>query len=447
MLFNFFKKEKVIVRIAPSPTGNLHIGTARTALFNYLFAKKHNGTFILRIEDTDKERSKKEFETSIIEGLKWLGIEWSEFMRQSERGELYRLHLNRLLASGKIYESKEEPKEEGQRSSVIRFKNPNKEIVFYDEIRGKIKFDTTDLGDFVVAKSVNEPLYHFAVVVDDFESGVTHIIRGEDHISNTPRQILIQEALGAPRPKYAHLPLILAPDRSKLSKRHGATDMSEYKTAGYFSEAMVNFLALLGWNPGGDKEIFSLDELIKEFDLKRIQKGGAVFNIEKLNWYNREYLKKIPLEKLVKIVKEQYPTIYEELIIRCIPIILERLHTISELKNLIESELTLDRTPEYDTELLFWKKDKSKENTKRRLLDVRALIEKAGTIKSVDDAKNVLWNYVEKEGKGEVLWPLRVALSGLSKSPDPFELLYIRQKDESLKRIDIAITKLNDEKL
>ncbi|MEK7506432.1 MAG: glutamate--tRNA ligase, partial [Patescibacteria group bacterium] len=210
----------VITRFAPSPTGNLHVGSARTALFNYLFTKKHGGTFLLRIEDTDKERSKKEFEDDILHGLSWLGISYDgEIVRQSERTVLYKTYLERIVASGAAYEAEENKDKTGK---VIRFKNPNKTVAFHDLIRGDISFDTAELGDFVVAKDKETPLYHLAVVVDDHEMGITHVIRGEDHISNTPRQILIQEAIGAKRPLYAHIPLILAPDRSKLSKRHGA---------------------------------------------------------------------------------------------------------------------------------------------------------------------------------------------------------------------------------
>ena len=268
--------------MAPSPTGNFHVGSARTALFNFLFARKNNGKFILRIEDTDKERSKKEFEDDIFESLEWLGLKHDELYRQSERGEVYKSYIEKMLDEGSVYESDDK---------VIRFKNPNKKIKFNDLIRGEIEFDTTELEDFVIAKSVNEPLYHLAVVIDDFESGITHVIRGEDHISNTARQILIQEAIGAPRPIYAHLPLILAPDRSKLSKRkHGeSVSLDYYRNKGYSPAAIINYLALLGWNPGTEQEIFTLEELIKVFDLSRVHKGGAIFDEKKLAWVNRKH--------------------------------------------------------------------------------------------------------------------------------------------------------------
>jgi len=277
--------------MAPSPTGNLHIGTARTALFNYLFAKQNGGKFILRIDDTDTERSTKAFEQNILDGLKWLGISYDELFRQSERTNIYISYLKKMIDNGSIYMSKEEVKEEGQRPEVIRLKNPNKKIVFDDLVRDQIEFDTTELGDFVVAKSIEEPLYHLASVVDDLEMGVTHVIRGEDGISNTPRQILIQEAMRAPRPIYAHLPLILASDRSKLSKRkHGEMVwIDTYKDKGYSARAIINYLALLGWNPGTEQEIFTLEELITIFDLSRVHKGGAIFDEKKLAWVNRKH--------------------------------------------------------------------------------------------------------------------------------------------------------------
>ena len=273
---------KVAVRMAPSPTGNFHVGGARTALFNFLFARKNNGKFILRIEDTDKERSKKEFEDDIFESLEWLGLKYDEFYRQSERGEIYRNYIEKMLNNDSVYEAEDK---------VIRFRNPNKKIKFNDLVRGEIEFDTTELKDFVIAKSVDEPLYHLAVVIDDFESGITQVIRGEDHISNTPRQILIQEAIGATRPLYAHLPLILAQDRSKLSKRkHGeAVSLNYYRNKGYSPEAIINYLALLGWNPGTEQEIFTLPELINVFDLARVHKGGAIFDEKKLAWVNRKH--------------------------------------------------------------------------------------------------------------------------------------------------------------
>src|SRR3989344_5846621 len=240
----------VVTRFPPSPTGYFHIGSARTALFNYLFATHTGGVMSLRFEDTDKARSKKEYEDDILSGLEWLGLTYTkpEIFRQSERTPIYQKYLKKLLDSGAAYEA--EPGTDDPGKKVIRFKNPGTSVTFHDLIRGNVSFETAELKDFVIAKSVDEPLYNFAVVIDDYETGVTHVMRGEDHISNTPRQILMLEALGFKRPEYAHIPLILAPDRSKLSKRHGSVAVSEYKRMGFLPEAFVNYLALLGWNPG-----------------------------------------------------------------------------------------------------------------------------------------------------------------------------------------------------
>ncbi len=422
------KNTSPVVRIAPSPTGNLHVGTARSALFNFLFARQNSGRFIVRIEDTDRQRSKKEFEQNILDGLDWLGLSYDELYKQSERLDIYKGELQKLLDKDLIYFSKEEPKESGERTEVIRFRNTNKKIEFQDEIRGLISFDTTELGDFVIAKSLDEPLYHFAVVVDDFLSGVTHVIRGEDHISNTPRQILIGEAIGAPRPVYAHLPLILGKDRSKLSKRHGATSITEFRDRGYLSSAMVNFLALLGFNPGTEKEIYTLDELIEVFDLKKIQKGGAVFDEEKLNWMNLEHIKLLSSAEKKKLatlkinVGEQINITDEDAIN-----ILERPEDFDFLK----------KEPVYDSSKLHWAKgDPSK--TKEYLQNIYKLLSDLSDWNS-ESIKNIIWPYAEKEGRGNVLWPLRFCLTGKEKSPDPFLASSLLGKEKTLERIKNAI--------
>lgn len=436
---------KVVVRIAPSPTGYLHIGTARAALFNFLFAKKYGGTFILRIEDTDKERSKKEYEENIIDSLSWLGLSWGFFYKQSERADIYKKYLKKLVDEGKAYISKEDIKKEGDREEVIRFRNPNKKIGFTDLVRGNIEFDTTELGNFVIAKSLEEPLYHLAVVVDDFEMGITHVIRGEDHISNTPRQILIQEAIGAKRPEYAHIPLILAPDRSKLSKRHGALAIAEYRNLGYMPEAICNYLALLGWNPGTDQEIFSSDELAELFDLGRVQKSGAIFDIEKLKWLNREYLKKHPNEILKKI-KENVSD--GGVAAKLLPLIMGRISTTEEIGALLgQGELSFINLPEYDGEKLIWK-ESNRVNARQHLLKIGEILEKleVGDSFTAEKIKNAIWEYAEKEGRGNVLWPMRYALSGRDKSPDPMTLAFILGKNETIRRLGVAIEKLNGEK-
>jgi glutamyl-tRNA synthetase len=417
----------VITRFPPSPTGPFHVGNARTALFNYLFAKQNGGKILFRLEDTDKERSKKEYEDDIINGLKWLGIDldFKNIIRQSERKEVYKKYLQKMIDEGNAYISKET---EGERGEVIRFKNPNKKIQFSDLIRGEIEFDTTELKDFVIAKSLEEPVYHLAVVVDDFEMGVTHVIRGEDGISNTPRQILIQEAIGAPRPIYAHLPLVLAQDRSKLSKRkHGEmVSLSYYQKQGYLPQAMVNFLALLGWNPGTEKEIFSIEELVKEFDINKAQKAGAIFNTEKLDWLNSQYIKKMDTEKLIELC---IPYLEKEKIKKIIGIQKERMDKLSDISQDIDYFF---KQPEYKKEKLLWRDDKDLNKTKKHLGKILELI---GDEKAIRD-------YAEKEGRGSVLWPFRMALSGKDKSPDPFAISEVLGVEEVKKRIKNAISKI-----
>ncbi len=439
------KDKPVITRFAPSPTGVLHVGSARTALFNYLYAKKTGGRSILRIEDTDKERSKPEFEEDIKEGLAWLGITYDEFYRQSEREAVYAKHIQKLIDTGHAYISQEEVKEEGQRAEVIRFKNPNQKVSFDDIVRGTIEFDTTDLGDFVIAKSLTEPLYHLAVVVDDFVMGVTHIIRGEDGISNTPRQILIQEALGAPRPVYAHIPLILAPDRSKLSKRHGAQSILEYRNEGYLPEAIVNFLALIGWNPGDEREVFTLAELVTEFSLERINKSGAIFNAEKLLWINKEHLKRLPESEIIERIQGALG-VSQDMATRLMPIVLERISSWKEFDQLVnDGDFSyVNAQPEYETNKLLWKDEPDTQKTALRL---KHIVETLTGIDSdsfhADTVKTAIWDYATTEGRGTVLWPMRYALSGKEKSPDPFVLAELLGKDESINRINVAISKLS----
>ncbi len=450
-MFDFFKKTssknlpKVITRIAPSPTGVLHIGTARTALFNYLFAKQNDGKFILRIEDTDKDRSKDQFEKNIIDGLNMLGLKFDAFYKQSERISIYQKYLNRLIEENKAYISKEMS---GERAEVIRFRNPNKIIVFDDLIRGKISFDTKELGDFVIAKSITEPLYHLAVVVDDAEMRITHVIRGEDGISNTPRQILIQEAFGFETPIYAHLPLILGKDKSKLSKRHGATSLTEFKKKGYLTTAILNQLAFLGWNPGTNQELFTLDEMIEVFSLEKVQKGGAIFNEEKLNWFNHQYLQQISddefLKNILPYLSKYSPDTKKVLKMR--DVILERINVFSDVEKMVSAGdfdyffNTLDEGS-YESTKLIWKKS-DKETTTRHLKEILSiLLEFDEEIDPVEDREKI-WDYAEKNGKGDVLWPLRYSLSGRDRSPDPFVLLSILGKSESTKRVNLALSKL-----
>lgn len=444
-LLNRLTGKRVVTRIAPSPTGNLHIGTARSALFNYLFARRAGGSFILRIEDTDRARSTRVYEDDIVESLSWLGLSWDEFYRQSERTVIYRERLEALVGSGAAYVSKE-PSTKGQGTvEVVRLRNRGGNVTFSDLIRGDITFDVSELGDFVIARSMDEPLYHLAVVVDDALSNVTHVIRGEDHISNTPRQILIQEALGLARPSYAHIPLILAPDRSKLSKRAGSVSVREYRNRGFIPEALVNYLALLGWNPGTDRELFSMAELIENFDLGRVQKGGAVFDIEKLSWFNHEHLKRLTPENFTALVRTAVPGrlrsfsgFSDERLERIIPLVRERVQTLGEFTELAEAG-------EYDyffawekpaPNLVPWKKDPSPASTKRRL-DLVANSLDGLAEKSFDAAaiQNALEKVAETEGKGEVFWPVRVALTGRERSADPATVAAAIGKEETLRRI------------
>ena len=328
----------VRVRIAPSPTGQLHIGTTRTALFNYLFARHHGGTFVLRVEDTDKERSKPEYTENILTGLKGLGLNWDEGPGaaephgpyfQSERQALYQRYLQQLLDSEKMYPcfctpealqqeravaekagvtyvysrkcrglSPAEVTAQSDARKVYRLKVPDEDVVFEDLIRGEIRINAALIGDIIIARGDFSPMYNFAVVVDDIEMQISHVLRGEDHISNTPKQLLIYEALDATPPLFGHSAMMLAPDRSKLSKRHGATSVQDYLNMGYLPEALINYLALLGWSAPEGKEILSLDELVALFDLDRVTKAGAVFDVEKLKWVNSQWLRRLGPESL-----------------------------------------------------------------------------------------------------------------------------------------------------
>lgn len=430
----------VITRFPPSPTGFLHIGRARTALFNYIFAKKNSGKMIFRFEDTDKARSKKEFEDIMSDSLNWLDINWDNKVieKQSERTELYKSYLNKLISEDKAYISKEkilEGDKAGQENEVVRFRNPNIKITFTDMIRGDITIDTTDLEDFIIARNINEPLYHLAVVIDDFEMGITHIIRGEDGISNTPRQILIQRGIGAPQPIYAHLPLILAPDRTKLSGRHGAVSVTEYREKGCLPEALVNYLALLGWNPGTDQEIFSMDELIQAFDISKIQKAGAIFNEEKLKWFNKQYIAKMSMDDFKIKAKDFLPS---DISSNLLPLIKEKVSYFGEIQSIIDGELSFTKPlPSYNKESLKWKQEPDLVNTKKYLKEIIDTISVLNNF-TKESVKEAIWPMAEKIGKGNILWPMRYALSGKEKSPDPFIISEILGKEETLKRLNFA---------
>ncbi len=445
--------QKVIVRFPPSPTGLLQMGNVRTLLYNYLFARQNKGTFLLRIEDTDKERSKKEYEDAIFESLEWLGLNYDngskeKVWRSSDRTEVYKQKIQELLKSGSAYISEET---EGENKQVVRFRNPGGKIKFQDLVRGEIEIDVSDLGDFIIARNTEDPLYHLAVCVDDNDSGITHIIRGDDHISNTPRQILIIEALGGKRPIYAHLPMVLAEDKTKLSKRkHGeSVSLKYYRDRGYQKEAIINFLALIGWNPGTEQEVFTLEELVESFDITKIQRKGGIFNLQKLDWINREHILRIPREEQLEyfakeLAKSKFANNKKledrDFINKLFNIFIERIHRWGEVGESIDS-LEYDylfEEPILEPEKIIWKKS-SKEKTIEALENVNKIIESEQTDKINEKVKE----YAEKEGRGEVLWPLRYSLSGKEKSPDPFALLDILGKSESINRINKALETLS----
>ncbi len=290
-------RQPIRVRFAPSPTGYLHVGGARTALLDWLFARKHNGTFILRIEDTDVERSSEDMTRGILEAMTWLGLHWDEGpYYQSKRLDLYRETAERLVNAGYAY----------QDEGAIRFRVPEGRVTYEDAVFGEISVESDTIENFVLLRSDKHPTYHLSVVVDDIDMRISHVIRGADHISNTPKQILVYRALGAALPVFAHLPLILGPDKTRLSKRHGATSVMAYQEQGIVPEAMRNFLALLGWAPGDDREMFDDEELLQAFSLQGISKANAVFNPEKLAWFNAQYIAKLPHGKLIPYLKPEY---------------------------------------------------------------------------------------------------------------------------------------------
>jgi glutamyl-tRNA synthetase len=436
----------VVTRIPPSPTGRLHIGTARTALFNYLFARHAGGSIVFRSEDTDRARSSKEHEEEIVAGLTWLGLSWDSFSRQSERTARYTELLGQVVREGKAYVSSEPGKDDPTTTvEVVRLKNPGTKVTFTDLVRGDITFDTTELGDFVIARSMTDALYHFAVVADDMDARVTHVIRGEDHISNTPRQILIQEALGATRPAYVHLPLILDEKRAKLSKRTGATSVMDYRDEGILPEALVNYLALLGWNPGDEREAFSLAELVNAFSLEGVHKSGAAWNRDKLLSVNQHWMRKLSDEDFIARGNLTAPDM--EKLRQAVPLLKDRAHTFIEAREMLSGELSClfsEPSPEQGKLL-------QKELSDRPGLALSALKTLSEGLKSLpetlspEEAKEAIMPLADAEeakgkgGRGAVLWPLRYALSGEERSPDPFTLVSILGVPTAVSRIQKAI--------
>ena len=480
------KTKEVRVRFAPSPTGPLHIGGARTALFNYLFAKQQKGSFMLRIEDTDTQRSEQKWTDEILEQLHWLGIDWDEGpdidgafgpYKQSQRLDIYKKYLEQLLEEKKAYycfcapedlEAKRQdqisrglaPKYDGRcrdlsdeivknnldegKKSVIRFKIENKKVAFHDLIRGDLEFDMGLMGDIVIAKNLEMPLFHFAVVVDDFLMQISHVIRGEEHVSNTPRQMLLQEALGFLHPIYAHIPLFLNPNKSKMSKRQGDVALKDYHDKGYLQEALINFMVLLGWNPGTEKELFSLNELIQEFSLEKVQKSGAVFNLQKLDYLNGYYIRekspssltKLCLPYLAEFNAQQYSPKTLEKIIEAYKARLKKLSDIKDLTDFFFVEKL-----QYDKKILAWKEMGDREvkaslDHSAKTLSVAKKFDK----KSLEELLVAEAQKFNSKNRGYLLWPLRVALSGKEASASPFEIAEILGKERTLQRIQDTIS-------
>ena len=479
---------EIRVRIAPSPSGNLHIGTARTALFNYLFAKKNHGKYVLRIEDTDLDRSSQAYIDNIYDSLKALGLNWDEGpdvggpygpYQQSDRFDIYPKYAQKLIDMGYAYEcfctqeeldaekeesiknkrphkysgkcrnlseeEKEKLRAEGRKPS-IRFHVPEGETSYDDMVKGHLHFDNSLIGDFVIMKSNGTPTYNFAVVIDDMEMKISHIIRGEDHISNTAKQIMIYNALGAEVPKFGHLGMILAPDRSKLSKRHGATAVSEFVEKGYLTEALVNFVALLGWSPSDGHEIKTLDEIAADFRINEVSSSNSIFEYDKLNWMNGQYIKKMDLTKLTQLVKP-YLSCYdlseytEKQLERIVEVTREPITILSELTN--------------DTKYFFGKDVEIEPDVQEKILDgevakkvIPYVIENELDKWDFEDEEKLHEQLADlrtyfKEQHGikpkETMWAIRAAVTGRTHGADMVATLVLLGKDRVVHRIKAAV--------
>ncbi len=471
----------VCVRFAPSPTGHLHIGGARTALFNYLYARHNNGKFILRIEDTDRSRSTEEYIDAIIEGMRWLKLEWDEGpFRQTDRFDIYRDYANKLVNEGKAYycycspdELEQRRKEalaqgkspkydgrcrnkervqgvEGSRvQAAVRFKMPQEgQTVVDDLIKGTVSFENDQLDDLIILRSDGTPTYNFTVVVDDVDMKITHVIRGDDHLNNTPKQIHIYKALGYEIPMFAHLPMILGSDKTRLSKRHGATSVMAYKEMGYLYDALVNYLVRLGW-AYGDQEVFSREELIKYFSLENVGKSSAVFNPEKLLWLNSQYIIKSNPEEIGELVMpflenagiiQKGQDIDRKWLSKAIKTLQERAKTLIELANSLRYYIAEDI--EYD------------EKAKTKFLNEKSkalLIELKDNLASISDfsapeLEKAFKLIIEKHNVklGALAQPVRVAITGGTESPGIFEVLEVLGKEKTLKRLEKAIKTIDN---
>ena len=465
--------KKVITRFAPSPTGTLHIGGVRTALFNYVYAKKHSGKFLVRIEDTDRERSTKEFERNILESLDSIGLSPDEKpINQSERGDVYQAAAQKIINSEQAYycncsverleKMRSEQQANGQKpqydgkcrnlnleksnDTVLRLKTPlDGQIVVKDYVRGDIIFNNEELDDLIILRSDGSPTYHLCNVVDDYEQGITTVIRGEDHISNTPRQIHIQNALGYPGLEYAHLPLVLGADKKRLSKRHAATSLAEYKNEGYLDSAILNTLARLGWSRG-EKEVFYLEDLIKDFEITEVQKAGAIFDVTKLDFLNSQHMADLSQEEFINAINpflndddidiNDHPK--KDLLIESMRSSSNTLKGVS--KNLVCYFKDIDTYDNKAIDKFIGGSDKVINDLKNKIAEL--------DIWEEDSLDNLLLAYREEHGLSipKVNQPIRIALTGSTNSPSLGTTLYLFEKEEVLKRLDDLISFLHKDK-
>ena len=483
--------DKIRVRFAPSPTGYLHIGGLRTALYNYLFARKNNGKFILRIEDTDRKRFVKGAIENLIETLNWVGLDYDEGPNvggkfgpylQSERLSIYNEQIEKLISSGKAYycfctpERLEKLREEQQKQKLPQAKydkhclhlskeeiieklaseipkvvrlnvQSDEKIIFDDIIRERVEFDSNNIDDQVLIKSDGFPTYHLANVVDDHLMGITHVIRGEEWLSSTPKHILLYEYFGWEKPHFAHLPLLLNPDKSKLSKRQGDVAVEDYRDKGYLKDALLNFVALLGWNAGDDIEFYKMEEMINKFSLERVNKAGAVFDLQKLNWMNAEHLRKLPDDILLNMFKDElsksefkdapYDDDHLQMIIDSMK---ERVSFVSEF--ITNCRYFYELPKEYEQKSI---EKNWKEETPAQL---KMLVESFSRLNNPvkEDYEKIVNDTAESLniGKGKLIHPLRLAVSGQSTGPGMYDLLAILRKDEVIRRINIAIEKIRN---
>lgn len=469
--------KKVVTRFAPSPTGFMHVGNVRAALYAWLWARKNNGTFILRIEDTDKEREVKGSIEHIQESLKWLGLNWDEGpviggphtpYIQSERLDIYKKYAQILIEKGCAYPdpyTEDEVDEFRKKAELekrpflyrehrpenfdiwdgtkpLRFKVPEVKVFkWHDMVFGDLSAGVEALDDFILIKTDGYPTYNFAHIVDDIEMNVTHVMRGEEFISSTPKFLSVYEALNIKPPIYAYFPHIMAPGgNKKLGKRDGAKDILDYKKEGYLPEAMINFLALLGWHPSNDKEIFSREELIKVFEIERIQKSGAQMSVDKLDWINKEHIKKLSKEELEKNIFEYLPENYRNS--KLVPVIVERISKWGDIKELLGAgELDFFfKQIEIQKEKLVYKNTTIEKTNNNLMLAIKSLEELNEDNFTVENIKQALMQIANGlENRGELLHPVRYALSGRDKSPDPFIIASIIGKNETLSRLQKAI--------